>query len=135
MSEQDASYSRRWTCLDCKHECSWTYDNLAERGSPVCPDCDANMVLVSGDKPPQVSYSVVGYYFDNSQPFVFWIDGADAEDALRNLAADKALDAEEIPGSDPDNLVVIGVFQGSVYDVLATDFGTHLSNWLPKESK
>lgn len=40
------AYSRPWTCPDCARVTRVTYEELAEVGSPICPDCDIEMVLV-----------------------------------------------------------------------------------------
>ena len=45
QASQEA-YSRPWTCPDCARVTRVTYEELAEVGSPICPDCDIEMVLV-----------------------------------------------------------------------------------------
>jgi len=40
------AYSRPWTCPGCARVTRVTYEELAEVGSPICPDCDIEMVLV-----------------------------------------------------------------------------------------
>lgn len=41
-----AASSRKWKCPDCRRIVSRSYDELAEAGSPYCPDCEAEMELV-----------------------------------------------------------------------------------------
>ena len=38
---------RLWVCPDCHYEDKWRYEELAGRGSPVCPQCDTDMELVA----------------------------------------------------------------------------------------
>lgn len=45
-------YSREWTCTD--SACGsvgvmigWSYEDMAERGNPVCKECGADLVLVA----------------------------------------------------------------------------------------
>ena len=40
-----------WRCPDCEHTLStadWTYRDLADRGTPICGNCDTDMELVEG---------------------------------------------------------------------------------------
>ena len=37
--------SRRWICPNCKRVVRRNYDELAEAGSPYCPDCETEMNL------------------------------------------------------------------------------------------
>ena len=32
-----------WVCPDCEKKVNWTYSDLANGGSPVCPTCDIDM--------------------------------------------------------------------------------------------
>ena len=36
-----------WHCPNpnCGYVCTWTYMDLVERGCPVCPECDEDLVL------------------------------------------------------------------------------------------
>jgi len=42
----EGSYSRRWACPDCHRVVTWSYDDMAEAGSPYCADCDVEMLMV-----------------------------------------------------------------------------------------
>ena len=42
--------SRLWKCDNCGNNgelVAWGYDDLVMRGEPVCPFCDADMILIS----------------------------------------------------------------------------------------
>ena len=42
---------RTWLCEECDEYTTWTYEDLASRGTPVCPECDEDMTLQpQGDK-------------------------------------------------------------------------------------
>jgi len=36
---------RTWVCGDCGMRVEWSYDDLAYRGIPNCPNCDCDMLL------------------------------------------------------------------------------------------
>ena len=38
-------WSCRWKCPDCGFTVNWSYGNLAEAGTPCCPDCDIEMEM------------------------------------------------------------------------------------------
>lgn len=38
-------YERTWECPDCGYKEGWSYEDLAEKGGPVCPKCDIDMEL------------------------------------------------------------------------------------------
>jgi len=40
------SYARLWKCPDCGRRVCWSYEEMAEAGSPICTDCDAEMELL-----------------------------------------------------------------------------------------
>jgi len=40
---------RLWECEDCSYQTEWSYDQLAEQGGPVCPNCDNDMELLPPD--------------------------------------------------------------------------------------
>ena len=42
----DSSSSRLWKCPECKRTVRCSYEQLAEAGSPYCPDCESEMNLV-----------------------------------------------------------------------------------------
>ena len=49
-AKETSSESRFWKCTDCGNDgelVAWNYDDLATRGGPVCPSCDADMTLIS----------------------------------------------------------------------------------------
>jgi rubrerythrin len=35
--------SNIWICPECNFAQKWTYHDLVERGTPVCPNCDIDM--------------------------------------------------------------------------------------------
>ena len=37
---------RTWICTECKYKTHWTYNQLANEGSPICPNCDDVMELI-----------------------------------------------------------------------------------------
>lgn len=37
--------TKTWICLKCSHEVEWDYSNLVDKGEPVCPECDSNMIV------------------------------------------------------------------------------------------
>lgn len=41
---------RLWVCVDnsCEGGVIWTYDQLAKRGAPQCPDCAGDTYLTDG---------------------------------------------------------------------------------------
>jgi len=44
-----------WRCPDCERTLStsdWTYRDLADRGTPICGDCDTDMELTEGPATP-----------------------------------------------------------------------------------
>jgi len=41
-----ASYSRLWRCSGCGRVVTWSYEDLAEGGTPYCPDCDDDMEMI-----------------------------------------------------------------------------------------
>jgi len=48
-AKEISSESRLWKCADCGNDgelVAWSYDDLATRGGPVCPSCDADMILI-----------------------------------------------------------------------------------------
>ena len=38
-------YSRTWKCSDCGHQTDYSYEDLAQAGTPMCTDCDTEMEL------------------------------------------------------------------------------------------
>ena len=36
------SYERTWKCPECGFSIGWSYDELAQRGQPVCQKCDCD---------------------------------------------------------------------------------------------
>lgn len=51
------SYSRTWKCPECENTTTWSYEDLAERGTPLCTACDTEMELLpeQGTIDPSVS--------------------------------------------------------------------------------
>ena len=45
----DRNEENIWICPECMFGQDWTYQDLMERGTPVCPNCDIDM------EPPQKS--------------------------------------------------------------------------------
>jgi len=43
-------YSRRWRCPGCRRVVDYSYEQLAEAGSPCCCDCDRDMRMVRSQK-------------------------------------------------------------------------------------
>ena len=43
---REGSYSRTWKCPDCGRQIEHSYEALAEVGTPICGDCDAEMELL-----------------------------------------------------------------------------------------
>lgn len=43
--EEEEKESKTWVCSECGYEEEWDYKALAEKGEPVCPKCDSDMVL------------------------------------------------------------------------------------------
>ena len=39
-------YSRHWKCPDCGRRIGWSYEELAETGSPICSGCDTEMEML-----------------------------------------------------------------------------------------
>lgn len=39
-------YARQWRCPQCSYQVNCSYEQLAEVGIPMCPDCDVEMILV-----------------------------------------------------------------------------------------
>jgi hypothetical protein len=37
--------SRTWECLECNYSVEVTYEQLAECGFPMCPECDEDLQL------------------------------------------------------------------------------------------
>ena len=46
MSKEE---TKTWICPECKHKEEWGYKELAEKGEPVCPECDTDMKLKKGE--------------------------------------------------------------------------------------
>ena len=42
---REGSYSRSWKCPQCGSKAHCSYEDLAESGSPICPDCDIEMEM------------------------------------------------------------------------------------------
>jgi len=40
-----------WACFECGWRVFWSYDDLARRGTPVCPKCDNDMVKTEETAP------------------------------------------------------------------------------------
>lgn len=48
-----SSESRFWECADCGNKDElviWSYEDMVEKGHPVCPSCSNDMRLVSNKK-------------------------------------------------------------------------------------
>lgn len=37
-----------WTCPDCGYTTLWSWANVADSGTPVCPTCDCDLELIKG---------------------------------------------------------------------------------------
>lgn len=46
----EKTYFRHWECTECGFKCIWSYEDLAEMGTPQCPDCDDDMSLIAEGK-------------------------------------------------------------------------------------
>ncbi len=46
LETAEQKYSRTWKCPDCGRTADVSYENLAEVGTPICPDCDIEMKLL-----------------------------------------------------------------------------------------
>lgn len=44
-SEADQTYAD-WECTVCGSMCMWSFMDVAEMGTPVCPECDSDMSIV-----------------------------------------------------------------------------------------
>ena len=42
----ESGNTQEWQCPECDYSVLWPYEILADKGNPVCPDCDIDMVLV-----------------------------------------------------------------------------------------
>jgi DNA-directed RNA polymerase subunit RPC12/RpoP len=36
----------KYICPECGYEVIWTEKDFADRGEPVCPDCDSDMINI-----------------------------------------------------------------------------------------
>ena len=32
-----------WSCPECNFKAKWSYNDLANRGGPICPNCDSDL--------------------------------------------------------------------------------------------
>jgi hypothetical protein len=114
----------QWRCPGCGRTLStadWTYADLADRGIPICGDCDRDMELLqpSGDsggpeKPSNAwiivdtdDRSVVSHIYDNYEECVSDANAMDDSLIIGLVLPDRAAPEEEEPSEATKEILVI----------------------------
>jgi hypothetical protein len=113
-----------WRCPDCGHTLStadWTYADLADRGIPICGDCDRDMELIqpSADsgaaKGPSNAWiivdtddrSVVSHIYDNYEECVSDANAMDNSLIVGLALPDRAAIEEEAPSEATQEILIV----------------------------
>jgi len=72
--------SKTWECPQCKHTTEWSYNSIAEQGSPVCSECDTNMKLLDTETAkPSAKTFVCPHCKEKQTKILKWINASIAQ--------------------------------------------------------